>query len=60
MDGFGYGHGTGSVTAPFGTAYVPVNFVFHAGGRPKDMYGKDDPFDMSAFLPAHEESQLRE
>ena len=57
-DGHGVGHEEGGVTAP-SAAYVPVNFVYHCGTRPRDMYGRDNPFDLTAFLPATQESQLR-
>ena len=50
LDGFGPGHFTGSITAPLGRAYVPVTFVWHAGSRVKDMYGRDNPFDLTGFL----------
>ncbi len=58
LDGFGVGHSKGSVTAPDHT-YVPVNYVWHAGTRPRDRYGRDDPWDLSAFVPASQEQSLR-
>jgi|TARA_Y100000310_G_scaffold333983_1_gene412683 hypothetical protein len=58
IDGFGPGHGPGGVTAPSET-YVPVNWVLHAGSRPRDSYGRDNPFDLTAFVPAKQETQLR-
>ena len=57
-DGFGPGHEAGDVAAP-SESYVPVNFVFHMGSRPLDKYGRDNPYDLSAFVPANAESQLR-
>ena len=29
-----------------------MNFVLHAGVRPRDMYGRDNPHDLSSFVPA--------
>ncbi len=58
VDGFGVGHSKGSVTAPDHT-YVPVNYIWHAGTRPRDKYGRDDPWDLSAFIPASQEQSLR-
>jgi len=40
-----------SVAGPDRT-YMPISFIFHCGSRPKDMYGRDNPFDLSAFIPA--------
>ena len=57
-DGFGLGHRDGDIAAP-GRTYVPMNFVLHAGSRPKDMFGRDNPYDLSAFIPANKEGQLR-
>ncbi len=58
LDGFGPGHGGGDVAAP-SAAYVPVNTVFHAGSRPRDKWGRINPYDLSAFIPAHAETQLQ-
>lgn len=57
QDGHGIGHGGGAVAAPVRT-FTAKNFVFHAGSRPRDIYGRDNPFDLSAFIPAHTEGQL--
>ena len=58
MDGHGIGHADGAVAAPV-QATTQINFVIHPGSRPRDWYGRDDPFDLSAFIPAGPESQLR-
>lgn len=50
--------GARNLTAP-NTTYVPVVFRLHFGSRPRDMYGRDNPFDLSAFIPAHRESSLK-
>ena len=57
LDGFGPGHYNGAIAAPQAT-YQPVNFVLHCGTRPKGAFGRDNPFDMSGFIPAGLESQL--
>lgn len=57
-DGHGVGHPTAPITAPRQT-FTPLTYVFHAGTRPKDTYGRDNPFDMTAFIPAVAEGQLR-
>jgi hypothetical protein len=33
--------------------------VLHFGSRPRDMYGRDNPFDLTAFIPAKDESNLK-
>jgi len=50
--------GARDLTAP-NTTFVPVVFRLHFGSRPRDNYGRDNPFDLSAFLPAHRESSLK-
>lgn len=30
--------------------------IIHPGSRPRDMYGRDNPFDLTAFIPARDES----
>lgn len=50
--------GARDLTAP-NTTFVPVVFRLHFGSRPRDMYGRDNPFDLSAFVPAHRESSLK-
>ena len=57
LDGFGVGHGQGAVAAP-NESYTWVNWALHCGTRPRDLYGRDNPFDLSAFIPASQESQL--
>ena len=57
-DGFGVGHPMAVITAPRRT-YTPLTYVLHAGTRPKDACGRDNPFDMTAFIPAVSEGQLR-
>lgn len=56
-DGHGIGHSDGAILAPVHT-YQPMNFVLHCGGRPRDMYGRDNPFDITAFIPAETDGQL--
>ena len=58
MDGHGIGHSDGAVVAPV-QAETNMNWVLHPGARPRDIWGRDDPFDLSAFIPASVESQLR-
>jgi hypothetical protein len=50
------GHISGDVTAPQHT-YVPVSFYYHPGSRPS-WGGRDNPFDMTSFIPAAHESVL--
>lgn len=57
-DGFGIGHMSGSVTVPVGQAHIPIVFRLHPGSRPRDAYGRDNPFDLTAAIPAGIESQL--
>jgi len=33
--------------------------ILHPGSRPRDMYGRDNPFDLTAFIPAKDESNLK-
>lgn len=49
--------GPRDVTGPNQT-FVPVVFRMHFGSRPT-LYGRDNPFDLSAFVPAKRESSLR-
>mgnify|MGYP001588478626 CR=1 FL=1 len=56
-DGYSLGHSDGGITAPQITS-VPMVFPIHFGSRPKDMYGRDNPYDMTCFIPAGNESQL--
>lgn len=50
--------GARDITAP-NTTFVPVMFRLHFGSKPKNAFGRDNPFDLSAFVPAHRESSLR-
>ena len=52
------GVGQATLAAPLHT-YVPITFCLHFGSRPQDPFGRDNPFDLSGFIPAHAESQLR-
>jgi len=51
-------HASGDVAAP-AHIYVGVTWPLHFGSRPFDMFGRPNPFDLTAFIPAHAESQLR-
>ena len=52
-DGHGVGHGPASVTAPI-SAYTPMTWVMHFGSlHPLD------PWDVSGFIPAFNESSLK-
>ena len=57
-DGHGRGHHDGIITAPHRT-YVPITASLHFGSRLRTPFGVDNKFDMSGFIPAAEESQLR-
>ena len=57
-DGHGVGHEGGDVAAP-SASYVPMNWTFHAGSVPRIRPDLDNPFDLSAFVPAGQEGQLR-
>jgi len=35
-----------------------VIFTIHFGSRPRDMFGRDNPFDLTAFIPAFNDTQL--
>lgn len=57
LDGFGYGHRDGGIVAPQ-SLYTPIIYPVHFGSHPfKD--GRENPFDLSAVIPAQHESQLR-
>ena len=58
LDGFSLGHPDGAIAAPART-YTPISFVFHAGSRPRDRYGRPNPFDLTAFVPSLQISRLR-
>lgn len=51
-------HRSGDVAAPLRT-YAPITWVLHAGARPKDIYGRSNPFDLSGVVPALHETTLR-
>ncbi len=34
-------------------------YVLHFGSRPKDRFGRDNPFDLTAFIPAFDDSSLQ-
>lgn len=57
LDGFGYGHPAAGIVAPAST-YTPITFPIHMGSRPQDQFGRDNPFDLTAFIPAGWESTL--
>lgn len=57
-DGHGIGHPDGAIAAPSQT-FTSMNWVLHPGSRVKDMYGRYNPFDLSAFIPAGLEDQLK-
>lgn len=40
-------------------SYTDVVWVIHFGSRPRDEYGRDNPFDLSAFIPAFDDSELK-
>lgn len=52
------GHQEGAVVAPMRT-YVPVSWTFHMGTRPMNQWGQENPFDMSALIPALGLTSLR-
>ena len=54
MDGLIKGTGHGVLSTP-----IDVVFVVHFGSRPQDQFGRDNPFDMSAFMPAFDDTELR-
>ena len=58
LDGFGTGHSILTIVAPNRT-YTPITFTLHPGSRPRDLYGRDNKFDLTAFIPALREGQLR-
>lgn len=41
------------------TTTVSVMFTLHFGSRPFDMYGRPNPFDLSAFIPAFDDTNLK-
>ena len=50
--------GPRNITAP-NTTYVPIVFRLHFGSRPRTIFDHDNPFDLSAFIPAHRDSSLK-
>lgn len=51
LDGFGLGHPAGGITAPM-RLFTPITFALHCGARVRKPSGKDNPYDLSAFIPA--------
>src|SRR3990172_2081407 len=47
----------GVIVAPQRT-YTPVVYVLHCGARPLDMYGQQNPFDLSGFIPGLNKTTL--
>jgi len=41
------------------TNTVYASFFMHFGSRPRDIYGRDNPFDLTAFIPAKDETNLK-
>ena len=58
-DGFGLGHSDGAITAP-STTFQPINYVYHCGSRPRmpEHPTVENPFDLTALIPASREGQL--
>lgn len=54
IDGLVRGTGHGVLGTP-----VDIVWVVHFGSRPRDAYGRDNPFDLSAFMPAFDDTELR-
>jgi len=42
-----------------GTDTVFADFIIHFGSRQRDIYGRDNPYDLTAFLPARDETNLK-
>jgi hypothetical protein len=42
-----------------GTYITSALFRLHFGSRPVDAYGRDNPFDLTAFIPAQDETNLK-
>lgn len=42
-----------------GTYITSIMFRLHFGSRPYDAYGRDNPFDLTAFIPAQDETNLK-
>lgn len=58
VDRLGRGHPGVGVTAPQ-LSYTPVRFVIHCGVRPQRKDNIDNPFDLSAFIPASQVAGLQ-
>jgi len=41
------------------TNTIFANYCIHFGSRPRDMFGRDNPFDLTAFVPAQKEVNLK-
>jgi hypothetical protein len=52
------GHGSGGITAP-NLTQQPIMFRIHPGSRPMNSDGSINYFDLTAFIPAIEESSLK-
>ena len=52
------GHPLALVSAPR-RAYTPITFRYHFGARPQTLFGQDNPFDLSAFIPANKETSVQ-
>lgn len=53
-DGLIKGMGHGAMGTP-----IDIVFPIHFGSRPFDGYGRANPFDLSAFIPAFDDSELK-
>ena len=52
-------NGTGHGKLVNFTEYTDAVFVLHFGSRPRDEYGRDNPFDLTAFIPAFDDAELK-
>jgi len=41
------------------TNTIYANYCLHFGSRPRDMFGRDNPFDLTSFIPAQDETNLK-
>lgn len=58
-DGHGIGHADGAIASGGPNRLITLmNYVYHCGTRPRGPYNRDNPFDLSAFIPAFGESQI--
>lgn len=42
-----------------GTNTIFADYILHFGSRPRDLYGRDNPYDLTAFIPAVDETNLK-